>query len=268
MTRRATAFAEALLAVALVTWVAASQLPLLGLASAALLFLLTAAAALAADSKISALPGVGTLHTDDLFIVVDTHDTSLAPTGTDKKLTPSQLFGQVNGLWSGAKNRHTGRLETLGQTKSGLSTQLNHNTNQLTTGLFRALEYYAQKTFPDAERDSMIAERILPFCVLIGAMSCYLGLSRRLELVIARSAGMSAWQFVRPGLFVAFWIGVLSVLAYNPLAAAARAESASVVSMTTARMDLSARISRKSRIPLAAPPGCLAVISTACSRCG
>lgn len=34
--------------------------------------------------------------------------------------------------------------------------------NQLTTGLFRALEYYAQKTFPDAERDSMIAERILP----------------------------------------------------------------------------------------------------------
>ena len=40
MTRRATAFAEALLAVALVTWVAASQLPLLGLASAALLFLL------------------------------------------------------------------------------------------------------------------------------------------------------------------------------------------------------------------------------------
>ncbi len=34
--------------------------------------------------------------------------------------------------------------------------------NQLTTGLFRALEYYAQKTFPDAERDSLIAERLLP----------------------------------------------------------------------------------------------------------
>ena len=34
--------------------------------------------------------------------------------------------------------------------------------NQLTTGLFRALEYYAQKTFPEAERDSLIAERILP----------------------------------------------------------------------------------------------------------
>jgi hypothetical protein len=34
--------------------------------------------------------------------------------------------------------------------------------NQLTTGLFRALEYYAQKTFPEAERESLIAERILP----------------------------------------------------------------------------------------------------------
>ncbi len=34
--------------------------------------------------------------------------------------------------------------------------------NQLTTGLFRALDYYAQKTFPDAERDSLIAERLLP----------------------------------------------------------------------------------------------------------
>ena len=34
--------------------------------------------------------------------------------------------------------------------------------NQLTTGLFRALEYYAQKTFPDAERDRLIAERLLP----------------------------------------------------------------------------------------------------------
>jgi aspartate/methionine/tyrosine aminotransferase len=34
--------------------------------------------------------------------------------------------------------------------------------NQLTTGLFRALEYYAQKNFPVAEQNSLIAERILP----------------------------------------------------------------------------------------------------------
>jgi hypothetical protein len=34
--------------------------------------------------------------------------------------------------------------------------------NQVTTGLFRALEYYTEKTFPEAKRESMIAERILP----------------------------------------------------------------------------------------------------------
>ena len=35
-------------------------------------------------------------------------------------------------------------------------------------------------------RVPQVVERILPFCVLIGAMSCYLNLSRRLELVVAR----------------------------------------------------------------------------------
>ena len=44
----------------------------------------------------------------------------------------------------------------------------------------------------------------MPFCILIGAMSCYLNLSRRHELVVARAAGMSAWQFVSPALIVAF----------------------------------------------------------------
>jgi aspartate/methionine/tyrosine aminotransferase len=34
--------------------------------------------------------------------------------------------------------------------------------NQLTTGLFRALERFAQKAFAEAERDRMIAERLLP----------------------------------------------------------------------------------------------------------
>ncbi|MFA6268027.1 MAG: LptF/LptG family permease, partial [Pseudolabrys sp.] len=51
-------------------------------------------------------------------------------------------------------------------------------------------------------RVPQVTERILPFCVLIGAMSCYLNLSRRLELVVARAAGMSAWQFIAPALIV------------------------------------------------------------------
>ncbi len=68
-------------------------------------------------------------------------------------------------------------------------------------------------------------EILLPFCVLVGAIGALLLLARKSELAVMRAAGMSAWQFVRPGLAVAFWIGVLSVAAYNPLAASARAES-------------------------------------------
>jgi lipopolysaccharide export system permease protein len=68
-------------------------------------------------------------------------------------------------------------------------------------------------------RVPQVVERILPFCVLIGAMSCYLNLSRRLELVIARSAGLSAWQFVAPALGVAFVLGIVATTIYNPVSA-------------------------------------------------
>jgi lipopolysaccharide export system permease protein len=68
-------------------------------------------------------------------------------------------------------------------------------------------------------RVPQIAERILPFCVLIGAMSCYLGLSRRLELVVSRAAGISAWQFTAPAIMVALVVGIIATAVYNPLAA-------------------------------------------------
>jgi lipopolysaccharide export system permease protein len=68
-------------------------------------------------------------------------------------------------------------------------------------------------------RVPQVTERILPFCVLIGAMYCYLNLSRRLELVVARSAGMSAWQFISPALMVAFLLGVFATTVYNPVSA-------------------------------------------------
>ena len=38
-------------------------------------------------------------------------------------------------------------------------------------------------------RVPFITERVLPFAVLVGAMFCYLNLSRRLELAVARAAG-------------------------------------------------------------------------------
>jgi lipopolysaccharide export system permease protein len=68
-------------------------------------------------------------------------------------------------------------------------------------------------------RVPQLTERIMPFCVLIAAMYCYLDLSRRLELVVARAAGMSAWQFISPALVVAFVLGILATTVYNPISA-------------------------------------------------
>jgi lipopolysaccharide export system permease protein len=67
-----------------------------------------------------------------------------------------------------------------------------------------------------------VTERIIPFAVLVGAMSCFLNLSRRLELVIARSAGVSAWQFVAPALIGAWLIGFAATTLYNPASALLR----------------------------------------------
>jgi lipopolysaccharide export system permease protein len=68
-------------------------------------------------------------------------------------------------------------------------------------------------------RVPQLLEKMMPFCVLIGAMTCYLALSRRLELVVARAAGVSAWQFVAPALGSAIILGLLATVAYNPMSA-------------------------------------------------
>jgi len=68
-------------------------------------------------------------------------------------------------------------------------------------------------------RVPQLLEKMMPFCVLIGAMTCYLALSRRLELVVARAAGVSAWQFISPALASAIALGVLATVAYNPMSA-------------------------------------------------
>jgi lipopolysaccharide export system permease protein len=60
---------------------------------------------------------------------------------------------------------------------------------------------------------------MMPFCILIGAMTCYLALSRRLELVVARAAGVSAWQFIAPALASAIGLGIIATTGYNPISA-------------------------------------------------
>ena len=64
-----------------------------------------------------------------------------------------------------------------------------------------------------------VAEQVLPFAVLFGAMAAFIGLTRKLELVVARAAGMSVWQFMLPPVAVAVLIGVVATTLYNPLSA-------------------------------------------------
>jgi lipopolysaccharide export system permease protein len=74
-------------------------------------------------------------------------------------------------------------------------------------------------------RVPQILEKLTPFCVQIGAMTCYLTLSRRLELVVARAAGVSAWQFITPALGSALILGVIATTIYNPVSAELRERS-------------------------------------------
>jgi lipopolysaccharide export system permease protein len=74
-------------------------------------------------------------------------------------------------------------------------------------------------------RVPFITEHVLPFAVLVGAMFCYVNLSRRLELVVARAAGISAWQFVAPAILIAWLVGAVMTTVYNPVSAILREQS-------------------------------------------
>lgn len=74
-------------------------------------------------------------------------------------------------------------------------------------------------------RTPAVAEQVLPFAVLFGAMITLLNLSRKLELVVARAAGVSAWQFLQPGILVALAIGLFTIFVYNPVAAVLKQEA-------------------------------------------
>ncbi|MFC6488779.1 LPS export ABC transporter permease LptG [Nitratireductor sp. GCM10026969] len=66
----------------------------------------------------------------------------------------------------------------------------------------------------------IIMQQAVPFIGLIAAMATLISLNRKYELVIARAAGISAWQFLAPIALGAFLFGLLSALALNPIAAA------------------------------------------------
>ncbi|TGV10511.1 LPS export ABC transporter permease LptG [Mesorhizobium sp. M8A.F.Ca.ET.173.01.1.1] len=68
-------------------------------------------------------------------------------------------------------------------------------------------------------RMPMIMLQTVPFVGLFSAMATLVSLNRRYELVIARSAGVSAWQFLLPCCIGALLFGAVSVGIINPLAA-------------------------------------------------
>lgn len=63
-----------------------------------------------------------------------------------------------------------------------------------------------------------MAQQTFPFAVLFGGMIAFWRLTRSRELVVARAAGMSAWQFLIPVLLVAFALGIFKITTLNPLA--------------------------------------------------
>ena len=66
-------------------------------------------------------------------------------------------------------------------------------------------------------RTPTIFEDVLPFAFLFGSILCLLQLSKRLELVVARATGVSAWGFLTAPIAIAILFGVLSVTAINPI---------------------------------------------------
>jgi len=64
-----------------------------------------------------------------------------------------------------------------------------------------------------------LIQKLMPFGVLFGTMLTFQRLTRTHELVAARAAGISVWQFLTPALLVALGLGITTVVAFNPLAA-------------------------------------------------
>jgi lipopolysaccharide export system permease protein len=68
-----------------------------------------------------------------------------------------------------------------------------------------------------------MAQQIMPFVILFGTMMTFWRLTRSNELVVARAAGVSVWQFLAPPLAAAGILGVLFITIFNPVASATQA---------------------------------------------
>ncbi|MBB3657423.1 lipopolysaccharide export system permease protein [Rhizobium sp. BK650] len=70
-----------------------------------------------------------------------------------------------------------------------------------------------------AVRLPLILQQTIPFVALFVGITVLIGLNRKYELVVTRAAGISVWQFMLPFIVGSLILGVLTVVALNPLAA-------------------------------------------------
>lgn len=59
---------------------------------------------------------------------------------------------------------------------------------------------------------------LLPFAFLFGVLGAFVNLNRRSELIAMRAAGVSAWRFIFPAAGAATVLGIVTVVALNPIA--------------------------------------------------
>ena len=70
-----------------------------------------------------------------------------------------------------------------------------------------------------------IGMQILPFAVLLGGILAFWRLTRSSELVVARAAGVSAWQFLAAPVVCAMLLGAVATGAVSPLSAVMRSRA-------------------------------------------
>jgi len=90
-----------------------------------------------------------------------------------------------------------------------------------TSGRYVGLPGYsvAGVLYLTALRLPLILQQTVPFIGLFVGMTTLITLNRKSELVVARAAGISVWQFMAPFLIGATLIGLVTMLVINPLAA-------------------------------------------------
>lgn len=70
-----------------------------------------------------------------------------------------------------------------------------------------------------------VGMQILPFAVLLGGILAFWRLTRSSELVVARAAGVSAWQFLTAPALCAVMLGGIATAAVSPVSAVMRARA-------------------------------------------